>query len=164
MYDDRWTDDELLAELGEALRAEREVPGDLVEAGRALFTWRSIDAELAALTRAELTYDSFVDDAALQGDEAGLLVTRSETASLRSLTFAADELSIELEVTDGGVLGQLVPPQPATVEVLTPDQGRTEVPVDDVGWFTVRPVPTTRFRLTCRTTGGAHVVTDWITL
>lgn len=166
MYEDQWSDEDLLAELGDALRAEREVPGALVEAGKAIFTWRSVDAELAELTRAHLTYDSLVDDAALQGDDAGLLVgVRSEqSAALRALTFAADELSIELEVTDGAVLGQLVPPQAATVEVLTPDSARIEVPVDDVGWFTVRPVPTSRFRLTCRLTSGASVVTDWISL
>lgn len=164
MYDDRWTDDELLAELGEALRAEREVPADLVEVGRAVFTWRSIDAELAELTRARLTYDSFVDDPGLQGSEETLLVTRSDTASLRSLTFASEDLSIELEVTQGAVLGQLVPPQPATVEMLTPDKTRTRVDVDEVGWFTIRPLPTARFRLTCRTAGGINVVTDWIML
>jgi hypothetical protein len=165
MNDHDWTDDELLAELAEALRAEREVPGRLVEAGRALYTWRSIDAELADLAPARLTYDSFVDDAALQGDEVGLFaVTRSETAALRSLTFAADDLSIELEVTADGVLGQLVPPQSATVQVVTPDQERHDVAVDDVGWFTIRPVPRARFRLTCRTVGGLSVVTDWINL
>ncbi|MBI4942971.1 hypothetical protein [Kineosporia sp. A_224] len=165
MYDDQWTDDELLSELGEALRAEREVPGALVDAGKAIFTWRSIDAELTALTQAHLTYDSFADDAALQGEESSLLVgVRSEQAALRSLTFAADDLSIELEVTDDGVLGQLVPPQSATVEVLSPDSSRVDVPVDEVGWFTLRPVPTTRFRLTCHLGSGASVVTDWISL
>ncbi len=164
MYDNEWTDEALLADLAEALHDERAVPGALVDAGRALWTWRSIDAELAELTHARLTYDSLVDDAALQGDDAGLLVvTRSENAALRSLTFAADALSIELEVTDGGILGQLVPAQPADVELLTPDGARTGVPVDDVGWFTIRPVPTSRFRLTCRV-GEASVVTDWISL
>ena len=166
MYEDQWSDEALLAELGEALRTEREVPGALVEAGRATWTWRSVDAELAELTRAHLTYDSLADDAALQGDDTGLLVgLRSEqSAALRALTFAADDLAIELEVTDGAVLGQLVPPQAATIEVLTPDSARTEVAVDDVGWFTVRPVPTTRFRLTCRLASGESVVTDWISL
>ena len=151
MYEDQWSDEALLAELGEALRTEREVPGALVEAGRATWTWRSVDAELAELTRAHLTYDSLADDAALQGDDTGLLVgLRSEqSAALRALTFAADDLAIELEVTDGAVLGQLVPPQAATVEVLTPDSGRTEVDVDDVGWFTVRPVPEAPHIPTC---------------
>ncbi len=165
MNDDQWTDDALLAELGEALRTEREVPGALVDAGKALFTWKSVDAELAELTHARLTYDSFVDDAALQGDESSLLVvTRSQSASLRSLTYATDELSIELEVTGDGVLGQLVPPQPATVEVVTPDGVRTGVTVDDAGWFTVRPVPPTRFRLTCHVGSGTSVVTAWINI
>jgi hypothetical protein len=162
---DRWSDEEILAELAEALQAQREVPGELIEAGRALFTMRSLDAELAELQRAELTYDSFVDDAALQGSDQGLLVvTRSETAALRSLTYAASELSIELEVTADGVLGQVVPPQLATVMLFTPDQGRREVPCDDVGWFTIRPVPRIRFRIGCSTKDAGSIVTEWITL
>jgi hypothetical protein len=166
MIDTRWSDEDLSGELAEALREEREVPGAIIDAGREVFGWRTTIAELAEFTQARLTYDSLVDDLALQGDEAGLLVvTRSETAALRSLTFAAGELGIELEVTDDGVLGQLVPPQPATVELVTADQdGRTEVAVDDVGWFTIRPVPTTRFRLVCSTVAGITVVTAWIVL
>lgn len=165
MYDDHWTDDLLLAELGDALRAEREVPGALIEAGKTIFTWRSIDAELADLAHARLTYDSLADADDPVGTGTGDLAgVRSEQAALRSLTFAADDLSIELEVAGDAVLGQLVPPQPGIVEVLTPDSNRVEVPVDEVGWFTVRPVPETRFRLTCRLGSGTSVVTDWISL
>lgn len=163
--DDRLSDEEILAELAEALQAQREVPGELVDMGRALFTLRSLDAELAELQRAELTYDSFVDDAALQGSDQGLLVvTRSETAALRSLTYAASELSIELEVTADGVLGQVVPPQAATITVFTPDRRRQDVPCDDVGWFAIRPVPSTRFRIGCSTADAVNIVTEWIIL
>lgn len=44
------TDEELLAELGAALRTAEEVPAGFVNAGKAAFAWRGVDAELAALT------------------------------------------------------------------------------------------------------------------
>ena len=43
-------DDQLLAALGEALRSERSVPADFIQAGKAAFLWRGIDAEPATLT------------------------------------------------------------------------------------------------------------------
>jgi len=47
-----WTDDDqLLAALADAFREARAVPGELVEAANAAYTWRNIDAELANLTR-----------------------------------------------------------------------------------------------------------------
>lgn len=57
----RWwsDDDELLSALRAALREERDVPGHFVDAGKAVFTWHSIDAELAAIT-----YDSLAEAAA----------------------------------------------------------------------------------------------------
>ncbi|GAB3955588.1 hypothetical protein GCM10029976_098820 [Kribbella albertanoniae] len=49
-----WNDDgQLLEALRDALVTEQEVPRAFVEAGKAAFAWRTIDAELAALT-----YDS----------------------------------------------------------------------------------------------------------
>ena len=49
-----WVDDDEL--LGELHRAFEPVPASFIEAGKMAFTWRSIDAELAALT-----YDSSRD-------------------------------------------------------------------------------------------------------
>ena len=46
-------DDELLAALGEAIRAREEVPEWFVETGKNAYAWHNIDAELA-----QLTYDS----------------------------------------------------------------------------------------------------------
>ncbi len=49
-----WSDDDQLLEvLRDALTTAREVPPGLVAAGKAAYSWRTIDAELAALT-----YDS----------------------------------------------------------------------------------------------------------
>jgi hypothetical protein len=149
-------DDQLLRELNEALRAARAVPRDFIDAGKAAFAWHNIDAELAALT-----YDS-----AGQGGAIGHTVqTRAEPAALRNLTFAAPELTIELEVTDDAIRGQLVPPQRGEIEVeiLSSNAVGTTAVADDVGYFVIRPVPTRSFRLCCHT-AGCSVLTTWIAL
>jgi hypothetical protein len=46
-----WTDDDqLMAELGDALRHGRAAPSEFVAAGKAAYMSRNIDAELADLT------------------------------------------------------------------------------------------------------------------
>lgn len=147
-------DDQLLAALGEALRSERSVPAEFIEMGKAAFSWRGIDAELATLT-----YDSVFEDA-----EAELAGLRCEPASLRYLTFTSAELTLEIEVTDDAILGQLVPPGPGGVEVRTTDGIVITAAIDQGGGFTVRPVPRGSFRLYCHATNGASVLTNWVML
>jgi hypothetical protein len=143
-------DEQWVRELREAFEDARNVPRAVREAGYAAYTWRSIDAELAALT-----YDSTVEDPALVG-------ARSQQASLRSMSFASRSVTIELEVAPPQLLGQIVPAGGAELTVSLRDGGSATVPVDDLGCFTVSPVPTGPFRL--ELTAPAHVVTDWITL
>src|SRR5215471_17098440 len=83
-------DEQLLAALGEAMRARQAVPEWFVEAGKNAYAWHNIDAELA-----QLTYDSDSDSA--RGHVAAV---RSETATIRALTFTSARLSIELEVAE----------------------------------------------------------------
>lgn len=147
-------DDQLLAALGEALRPEHDVPAEFTAMAKAAFAWRDIDAELATLT-----YDSV-----FEGAEAALAGSRSESASLRSLTFAAGELTLEIEVTEDALFGQLVPPGPGQAEARTPDGGVVTAVIDQVGGFTIRPVPRGPFRLYCHATNGANVLTKWLTL
>jgi len=144
-------DEELLAALGEALRARREVPEWFVETGKNAYAWHNIDAELA-----QLTYDSLVD-------RERAAVVRSEAASIRALTFTSTRLSIELEVGQGSLLGQIIPPRAGTLEVHT-TAGVTSSPVDEIGCFAVAPIPNSPFRLRCRTEDGADVLTGWVTL
>jgi hypothetical protein len=148
---DGWDDDELLAALGDAMRAREAVPEWFVETGKNAYAWHNIDAELA-----QLTYDSDLDR-----DRAA--VVRSETASIRALTFTSGRLSIELEVASGSLLGQIIPPRTGTLEVHT-TAGVTSSPVDEIGCFSVTPIPASPFRLRCRTEDGADVLTGWITL
>ena len=157
------TDEELLNELGACLRAAEEVPSAFVAAAKATWTWRTIDAELA-----ELTYDSaHHQPTAVREGAAG-----AEQATLRALTFAAGGVSIDLEVVDGAVVGQLIPARSAALVLEQsgvdphgrPIESRIAVPVDDVGWFRLSPVPEGRFRLTCTMPSGGCVVTGWISL
>jgi hypothetical protein len=150
---DSWSDDELLGALAAAFREADAVPRDFVEAGRTAFAWHGIEAELA-----ELAYDSD-----LQRDDLAAL-TRADTAVLRALTFVSAELTIEIEVTQGALLGQIVPPQPGEVGIRTRSGRRSDVPIDEVGCFAVHEVPAEPFRLHCRTSAGCEVRTTWVTL
>lgn len=146
------SDKELLGELEAAMRAEREVPARFVEAGKAAFAWRTVDAELAALTA-----DSARDDRAMAG-------LRAEEASVRAITFATATVTIDVELTPDALFGQVVPARAGELQVC-PREGETQtVPVDEVGWFSVRPRPTQTFRLRFEADGEPAVVTEWIVL
>ena len=148
---DDWDDEQLLAALREAIKARAAVPLWFTETGKNAYAWHNIDAELA-----QLTYDS-------RTDADAMAVARSETASIRALTFTSTHLSIELEVADGSLLGQVVPAQAGTLETRT-NAGMTTSPVDEGGFFAVEPIPPGPFRLRFRTSEGADVMTGWITL
>jgi hypothetical protein len=154
-----WDDDQLLAALGEAVRAREAVPDTFVEMGKSAYAWHNIDAELA-----QLTYDSSREqdrDAAASMRSPG---TGYESASIRALTFTSAYLSLELEVTGGSLFGQVIPPQAGTLEAQTRAGATTTTPVDEIGCFSITPMPASPFRLRCRTADGANVLTGWITL
>ncbi len=146
-----WDDEELLAALRQALSSRRGVPPEFVEAGKNAFAWHNIDAELA-----QLTYDS------IAAEPAGH--TRAESASIRALTFTSARVTIELEVTQDALVGQVVPAQAATIEVQAHEQTDTQIASDEIGCFAVQPIPHGPFRLRCRAAGGIDVLTGWITL
>jgi len=146
---DRWDDEELLAELRQALCGCRAVPPEFVAAAKSAYTWRSIDAELA-----QLSYDSACQYAP----------TRAEAASIRALTFASAHLSIELEVMDDSLFGQILPAQAAIVEIQARTDAETEISTDEIGCFTIHPIPRSPFRLCCRVAARTGVLTGWLTL
>src|ERR1700724_4753574 len=94
-----WDDERLLAALSEAMKARQAVPSWFIETGKNAYAWHDIDAELA-----QLTYDS-------NDDRREAVVVRSEMASIRALTFTSPHLTVELEVTEGSLLGQIIPPR-----------------------------------------------------
>jgi len=147
-----WDDERLLVALSEAMKARQVVPSWFVETGKNAFAWHNIDAELA-----QLTYDSYEDQR-----EPALM--RSETASIRALTFTSDHLSLELEVTETSLLGQIIPPGAGVLEIHTRAGEISTTEVDEVGCFAVDPIPESPFRLRCRSADGTDVLTGWISI
>ena len=147
--------EETFRRLGELVQMRDAVPADVLESARFSFELRSVDDELAALV-----YDSVVDTDLLASVRSG------GTAS-RQLTFASREIVLELEVPDGrsrGVIGQVVPPQPAEIE-LRHRTGTTSVASDELGCFELPVVPEGPVSFRCRSSQGAGetIATSWIT-
>jgi hypothetical protein len=146
---DGWDDEELLAALQQALSRRRAVPPEFVAAAKSAYTWRNIDAELA-----QITYDSTCHYAPI----------RAEAAAIRALTFTSTHLSIEIEVMEDSLLGQVLPAQAAVVEVQAQTDGEKAILTDEIGCFTIRPIPRSPFRLSCRVAASFGILTSWLTL
>ena len=146
-----WTDDDLLAELGAALR---EVPADesVIRAAQAAFTWRTVDADLELL---------YLDAGAELA--AAALVRGGGADAPRTLAFHGERLSVEIEIDEAGIVGQLTPPQPGQVTLETAEGPRGTVQADEVGCFTFPPPPAGSLRLDCRM-GADHFITEWVTV
>lgn len=147
---DYMSDDRLLATLGAALDASDPVPESVLAAARASFTWRTIDAELAALV-----FDSAAEEM------AGV----RSAGMARQMTFRSPGVEIELEVvsdTQRRIVGQLVPPQEAEV-TLHHQMDSQVVRSDSLGRFTFHEVPAGSVRLTCKLEDetGVVVQTEW---
>jgi len=142
-----WTDDELLSELGAALR-EPPVDEDIIRAARAAFTWRTVDAELEIL--------SLDPDPGL----AGAAMVRGGAVVPRMLTFHGETLSVTVEIDEAGIVGQLTPPGPGQVTLVTADGPAASAQADEVGSFALPPCPAGPARLDC-TLGDARFVTEW---
>jgi hypothetical protein len=148
----RWEDDhDLLAALHQAIKARSQLPPEIIEAARNAYTWHTIDAELA-----EIVLDSGREPQAVAGN-------RSESASIRTLTFTSPHLTIEAEVTENSLIGQVIPPREGTMQVQTSDGATITARVDEIGCFLVEQVPPGPFRLHFKN-HGINVVTDLITL
>ncbi len=146
-----WSNDnELLEALRDALRSAGPVPENVTTSGRAAWTWRTIDAELATLV-----FDSYLQEAvSVRGDE---------NTGARQLIFEGEHGSlVEFEVGEDGLVGQLLPPARGEVSLLTAEGTVAETTTDDVGCF-VLPLAVGPFRLLCRTADSTFT-TDWVRL
>jgi hypothetical protein len=153
------SDDDVMVALGAGVRATEPVPADVVAAAKASFTWRSIDAELAALT-----FDSITESRELAG-------VRSSGDEPRALTFEYGDVVVEVEINEDArgraVVGHVTPAGLEWVEV---HQASVPEPVhldpDERGRFRA-PVGSGPFRLLCRFRDDSPVpmlMTDWVTI
>ena len=139
----------LLAALSALLARHNEPPADVLYAARESFTWRTVDAEIAALH-----YDSMLDDT----------VTTRAGDQPRILTFEVSRLTIEVELdtTPSGrrLLGQLVPAQAAALELRGGDTVLATGTADELGRFVVTlPTRDSHVSLRCLLADGTAVET-----
>jgi hypothetical protein len=146
-----WSDDdELMRDLADALRPA-PVEQRLIDAARAAFAWRTVDTDLELAT---LLYDSCLEtSAAVRGPASG---------APRTLVFRGGRLGVEIELSDAGIEGQLIPPEPGVVRLLTVAGLDAQTTADEVGCFSF----THRHRGPIRIEGtlaAGTFATQWIT-
>lgn len=146
-------DQRLLDELRDLFERADPPPAAMVEAAKRGYDLRTVDEELAAL----------VMDTLLERPLAGV----RGTAEPRSLRFEAADLTIEVEVTGSGaerrrVLGQLVPPRAARIDVSQPDGADTSVEADELGRFAIEGIHARPLQLRCHLSGRRPVATEWV--
>lgn len=144
--------DPMFSTLRSVIDRADPVPAAIIEAARAAYTWRTIDAELA-----ELTADSAMAAAGVRSSSAP-----------RLLTFEGAGVEVEVEVAQTGATrrlsGQLVPVGPAQITVRWSggSQGTT---ADDLGRFAVERIPAGSVSLAIVRVGADQpVVTSWISI
>lgn len=142
-------DDELLEDIRRALAASR-VDESIMNAGRGAFAWRTVDADLRI---AGLVHDSY-DLAAVRGPSDG---------SIRLLHFASGDLAVDVELSPSGIEGQLIPPRPGRVTLLTPRGPALTTTADEIGCFRFASPPRGPMRLECVVEEGSFV-TEWTTV
>ncbi len=149
-------DTELEEELRRVAALLDPVPTVLLQAAVEAFTWRTVDEDLA-----ELVLDSLVDHEAA-------LVRGSQDRRL--LCFHTSDVCIEIAVTSTGtsraLVGQLIPPQPASVEIRH-RTGLVTLESDTLGRFSASSLRAGPISLRCRPgpqAAGRAVVTDWVSI
>jgi len=104
-----------------------------------------------------------VIDAAVEFGRKELAGVRSGGDAARMLTFDSADMTVEIAVERGRIIGQLVPPQPGTVEVRYAG-GSITIEADAIGRFACDAVPRGPFSLRCVGSSATPIVTDWIVL
>ena len=150
-------DRELLAQVREMFDEADPVPEFLLDAARATFSWRTIDAELA-----ELTNDSLLEGAAVRAAEG------SPPAHLHCRCRHSRRRGRRARARSGigrRLLGQILSPRPAEVDVRHA-AGTLSVTADEFGRFRVEEVPPGPISLACRFGGATQpqLVTSWVTI
>jgi hypothetical protein len=132
-------------ELTRALRrAFPPVPEQVIALGHAAFDWFEPSAALATLTS-----ETIAAPAGVRGGAS------------RLLTFSGARVSVEIEVCDREIVGQLAPASVAEVILRSPG-GERGTRTDDAGSFALTDVPAGLVSLLFRLADATSVVTSWI--
>jgi hypothetical protein len=144
-------DDQVLDDLRRVLSLVDDPPPRAVEAAKAALDWRSVDAELARLVQDSAGTDTTAE-----------LIMRGAADDARTLTFTASELTIEVEIAGGQLMGSISPAKPCTVELHQPGREASTTATDDFGMFSFTGLGSGSVSLWCRSEdGGWSVRTAW---
>jgi hypothetical protein len=148
-----WHDDDaLMRDIAAALSKPAADP-KILAAARGAFAWRNVDEDLELL---RMFYDSSLETEATVRD--------SGTTQGRLLAFQTEGFSVEIEVRESGIEGQLIPPQPGEIVLVSSTAGRVgSAQADDLGCFTLPAPPHGPMRLLCTTRTG-RLTTEWVTV
>ena len=148
------SDDPLLGQLRRLARTVDPVPNEVTAYARAALGWRRVDSELAEL----------LADSRLEAPSGA----RSIAESMRSLTFRATDVQLDVEIEESGdrllLLGQLAPSTKAEIDVQR-DDGTilASTSGDDLGRFRFELPAGGRIRLVVRREAPAPPIeTSWI--
>jgi len=143
--------------LGQLIGTDDAVPDAVLDAAKGSFRLGFVDDQLAPLI-----YDSLID-------QERLLDVRGGADTSRQLTFACEEVLLEVEVGINGqeqsLTCQLVPPQPASLDVRH-REGSISLGEDEYGTFHLRAIPRGPLSLRCALARRPTVAvsTSWITI
>ncbi|MFB9876314.1 hypothetical protein ACFFMN_00090 [Planobispora siamensis] len=149
MKDEEWENQELENQLRRAAEIFDPLPSGALQSAIDAYALHTLEAELA-----ELAFDSLERAAGVRGP-----------GRPRLLTFRSPPVTIELEISVSGgtghIIGRLLPPQPARIEI----HGRRPMVLtaDPLGRFSGEHLPTGAFSLRCRLP-SLVVATEWITI
>ena len=147
-----YDDEQLMAELSAAVAEQRLVPPGAFDDATGAFQLRGLDQELALLT---ILYDSLLDQQSL--------VRGAAHATIRTMTFTRGQFSLEIEVTDDTIIGQVLPQQSANVTLATRQATVASTDSDEWGSFLLPRPAGGAVRLIWQT-GSEKLATDWFTL
>jgi len=146
MSDEHLSDEELELQIRAALNDP--VPDELLRISEGLFTWRTIDAELA-----ELEFADTEQPVGVRGEED------------TTLTFVIDDQVIEVEVASDG--GELVVDLGGTwasgIRLTTPSGEEVVGVIDDVGVARFDAPPSGPIQLIIERGTGGTIKTRWVT-
>jgi len=154
------SDECLMLELRSLLTRLDPVDPRLLDQARFAYCWRSVDSELA-----ELSFDSLVDHDTALAVRAGGDPAREPRMLGFGAVVGGEDVAIEVEVTPGpgrpALVGQLLPPEAATVELQAGTGAVDSVQADELGRFLIEAVPGGPVRL-CVRHGERLVHTTWV--
>ena len=138
----------VLARLSGLVQHADPVPAGLVDRIKFVLDLERLEVHLLELVYASLTAAA----------PAG--VRDRTSGSPRTLVFEGYGLGVEVELSDAGLEGQLIPGRPGTVTLRTRERQVASARADDLGYFRLDVHPTGEVRLDC-TSADMQCLTPW---